>query len=176
MYRSTSASPTASQSPGKTPLKSEESMSPRSTPFSAYPTHSYAIPNGGSIPRRARAASLQESREPPGVAWSFPNGSTSTVRTFHRAGHSSRQFSFPFSIGLSPFPPHSHSYVTDVRSFTRIARALPTRLHVRHRGSNGSQPGGYGCRGRYPFTSSRTPSLRFARSSPLPFIPGPVYT
>src|SRR5206468_6841645 len=142
------SSPTASQSPGQNPLKSDEAMSPRSTPFSAYPTHSYAIPNGGSIPRRTRAASLHESRDPPGVAWSLPNGSMSTRRTFQRAGHSSLQFSLPFSIGLSPRPPQSHSYVTDVRSFTRSARALPMRLHVRHSGSNGGQPGGYGWRAR----------------------------
>src|SRR3990170_4394730 len=96
------------------------------------------------MPSRVRANSLHESRDPPGVAWSFPNGSTSTLRTFHRAGPSSRQFSLPRSIGLSPRPPQSHSYVTEVRSFTRIARALPTRLHRRHSGSNGIHPGGYG--------------------------------
>ena len=117
-------------------------MSPRSTPFSAYPTHSYGIPNGGSIPRIIFATSLQESRDPPGVAWSFPNGSTSTSRTFHRAGHSRRQFSFPFSIGLSPRSPQSHSYATDVRLFTFTAFAFPIRRHFKQRGSNGSQPGG----------------------------------
>src|SRR3989475_2759448 len=174
MYRRTSASATRSQSPGQNPLKSEESMSPRSTPFSAYPTHSYGIPNGGSIFRRTRAASLHESLDPPGVAWSLPKGSMSTFRTFHRAGHSSRQFSFPFSIGLSPLPPQSHSYLTDVRSFTMRARALPIRLHWRHSGSNGSQPGGYGWRARNRFTSSRTSSLWFARSSTTAFISGHV--
>ena len=151
-------------------------MSPRSTPFSAYPTHSYGMPNGGSKSSRTRAASLHESLDPPGVAWSFPNGSMSTLRTFQSAGHSSRQFSFPFSIGLSPVPPHSHAYVTDVRSFTRIARAFPIRLQERHSGSNGIHPSGYGWRSRYRFTNARTSSPRFPRSSTIAFISGRVYT
>src|SRR3972149_4052520 len=96
------------------------------------------------MPSRVRANSLHESRDPPGVAWSFPNGSTSTLRTFHRAGPSSRPFRLPPSLGLPPRPPQSHSYATEVRSFTLIARALPTRLHRRHSGSNGIHPGGYG--------------------------------
>src|SRR5437867_8427449 len=98
MYRRTSASPTESQSPGQNPLKSEESMSPRSTPFSAYPTHSYGMPNGGSKASRTRAASLHEYLDPPGVAWSFPNGSMSTLSTFNSAGQLGRQISFSLSF------------------------------------------------------------------------------
>src|SRR2546428_11700466 len=117
MYRRTSASATRSQSPGQNPLKSEESMSPRSTPFSAYPTHSYGIPNGGSIPRITLATSLHESREPPGVARSLPNGSSSTLRYFQLAGHSHLQLLFPFLISVSPRPPPARPYGSAGRSF-----------------------------------------------------------
>src|SRR5207249_11242202 len=126
------------------PRKSDEPMSPTSFPRSAMPTHSYGIPIGGRKCMIVSAISAHESREPPGVAWSFPNGSMSTRQTFHRAGHSSRQFSLPFSIEDLPLCPHrSHWYDADMPSIPVVV--APMVPHFSQKASNGIHPGGYGC-------------------------------
>src|SRR5439155_21641309 len=87
------------------------------------------------------AISLQESREPPGVAWSLPKGSISTRYTFHRAGHSSRQFSLPFSIDDVPTWPHrSHRYEAVIPSIAVVF--APMVLHCSQKASKGIHPGG----------------------------------
>src|SRR3990170_6129986 len=168
--RRTSGSPTAAHVAGPKPIASLLPMSPLSTPFSPIPTHSYGIPNGGAKPITVCAPSLHEARAPPGAAWSFPNGSTSTARTFQIAGHSSRQFSFPSSNDDVPASPHSHAYSADSVPMIRSAFALPTRLHALQYGSNGIQPSGYGRRSRYLFTTARPASARPARSAIMSFI------
>src|SRR3990172_11645820 len=121
------------------------------------------MPMGARVRRRASQTSLHESREPPGVAWSFPNGSMSTLYTFQSAAHSSRQFSLPFSIDERPLAPHfGHSYTADPPS--RASVFAPIFPQDSQKASKGSQPLGYGWRARYLLTTARTSSERETRS------------
>ena len=116
-------------------------MSPRSLPRSEIPTHSYGMPIGARKCMIDSAISLQESREPPGVAWSLPKGSISTRYTFHSAGHSSRQFSLPFSIDDVPtWPQRSHRYEAVMPSIAVVF--APIVLHCSQKASKGIHPGG----------------------------------
>src|SRR6266446_5153468 len=158
-YLRTSGSPTSTHCAGENPRKSEEPMSPRSLPRSAIPTHSYGMPMGGRKCITVSAISLQESRDPPGVAWSLPNGSMSTRYTFQSAGHSSRQLSLPFSIEDEPsWPQRSHRYVAVVPEIARVV--APIVLQFSQNASNGIHPSGYGWRARYLLTTARTSSAR----------------
>src|SRR3972149_5582977 len=173
-YRMTSGSPTSSHWAGLNPRKSEEPMSPRSFPRSAIPTHSYGMPIGARVLRRVSMISLHESREPPGVAWSFPNGSMSTRYTFHRDAHSRRQLSFPFVTDDVPSWPHfSHLYRARVPSIPTVF--APIFPHASQKASKGIHPCGYGRRERYLFTRRRTSSARAARARTIACISGVSY-
>src|SRR5205823_1694022 len=98
----------------------------------------------------------------------------STRYTFHNAGHSSRQFSLPFSIEEEPEWPHrSHRYFAVVPSIEIVF--APIVWHSSQKASKGIHPEGYGWRARYLFTRTRTSSLRAARSRTRACISGFLY-